>query len=350
MFPFSELPKSDEDSAEPEADQQPLSEPAHIIDRPKRGTHPGASNRKQGPLFQSQSTSSSEENNLPEPGKESINIKNRTTSADSTVLSGSNKSLNPGQRLRTLEKAGRNPQPDQPPETATSKPADSNPSKAPKLQSIFHLLPNGQMTRRAYWDVGPALSLIINIILLIVVIIMATQINKLRNTVNGMLDGMFNDLVRMDNSVISTTINMTDVPIPLNFNLPVVQKEINVTLTHPVTIQSAHVTITTGGLTINNAPATITLPQGTILPVSLQMDVPVQTTILMNLQVPVNIKLAEANSPDPNVGSLHTAFVDLQDAIGPLYCQYNPQARDYLNDFLCNDQGNYIKRSPASNP
>jgi hypothetical protein len=231
-----------------------------------------------------------------------------------------------------------------------TKTAASNPPKSLKPARRSRLLPNGDMTRRAYWDVGSAVSLIANIVLLVVVFIMAVQISSLKSTMNYLLGGLFNNFVRMDNSVISTTINMPDVPIPLNFNLPVVQQETNVTLTRSVTIQGAHVTISSGAITINNAPATVTLPQGTILPVSLQMDVPVQTTVFVNLQVPVNIKLAEANSPDLNVGNLHTAFSGLQDTIGPLYCQFNPKAQDYLNNFLCNAQGNYIRRSAAPNP
>ena len=355
MFDTNKLPENDNDEPKPGANQEPPRKPKRIVHRPKIGAHSGDANLRPVSLLRSRSASSKFVKGQPEvtlplqtgPIFESIKANNLPIHADTTNLPDTSDASNPGQRLRDLENAGKIFRPHQSSDRKATKPADSN---LPKHSRRPPLPLNGDMTRRAYWDVGSALSFIVNIILLAVVVIMAIQINTLRSSLNYLLGGLFNNFVRMDNSVISTTINMTDVPIPLDFNLPVVQQETNVTLTRPVTIQSAHVTINSGPLTINNAPATITLPQGTILPVSLQMDIPVQTTVFMNLNVPVNIKLAEANSPDANVGNLHTAFVGLQDTIGPMYCHFNPKALDYLNNFLCNNQGNYIRRSTAPNP
>jgi len=350
MSEYSELPKSDKDEPESDANQQLRHEPTRIIHRPKAGTHSGDANRRRVSRYRPRPVSPPQVNNRPEPVTENTNPESLPTPAETSILSGSGASLNPGLRLRTVEQAGKDPQPDQLPEIPVFKPMESDPSQTPKPPRKLQLFPINESTHRTYWDVSSSFSLIANILLLVVVLVMAIKINTLTNTINNLLGDMFNNFVRMDNSVISTTINMADVPIPVNFNLPVVQQETNVTLTRSVTIKSAHVTISSGALTINNAPAIVTLPQGTTLPVSFQIDVPVQTTILMNLQVPVNIKLAEANSTDSNVTNLHTAILGLQDAIGPLYCQFNQQARDYLNNSLCTAQGNYIKRSAVPNP
>jgi hypothetical protein len=347
MSDNSETPKNDKNAPGPDANNLQHREPHRVVHHAKTETHSGTANPRHASLFKPRIVSSPKMNDQPDPVAEGMKDAGLPTPAGTTDLSGDGTSLNPGQRLRTLENAGKDPLPDQQPAASVVKPSDSTPPKTPRPSFKIRILPNGEKTRRAFWDVGTAISLIINIILLVAVFFLSVQINKLKISSNNLLSGMFNNFVRMDNSVISTTINMPDVPIPLNFNLPVVQSETYVTLTRSVTIKSARVTINSGALTLDNAPATITLPMGTNLPVSLEMDVPVQTTVHMNLAIPVNIKLADANSPDVNVGNLHTALLGLQDTIGPLYCQFNPQAQDYLNNFLCDAQGNYIVRSAA---
>ena len=346
MTDTSETLKNRKNTPAQDASKQQHREPNRVVHHAKTETHSGTTNHRRTSLFRPRTVSSSKANDLPEPVTDGLKTVGFPTPAGTAELSGNDASLNPGQRLRTLENAGKDPLPDQQPATSPGGPSDITPPNASRLSPKIRLLPNGEKTRRAFWDVGTAISLIINIILLVVVFSLSAQVNKLKISSGNLLSGLFNNFVRMDNSVISTTINMPDVPIPLNFNLPVVQSETLVTLTRSVTIKSAHVTINSVALTLD-APATITLPLGTTLPVSLQMDVPVQTTIHMNLAIPVNIRLAEANSPDGNAGNLHTALLGLQDTIGPLFCQFNPQAQDYLNNILCDAQGKYIVRSSA---
>lgn len=209
------------------------------------------------------------------------------------------------------------------------------------------MLPRKYRLRTAMWDFSSIVSLLVNAILLALVLLMAFRINTLENTITGLLGGLYDNFVRMDRSFITTTITVEDMPIPLDFMLPVVQDQTDVTLTRDVTIRNAYVVIDTGQISIN-APATVTLPQGTTLPVSLQMDVPVQTTVLVDLQVPINIELARANASDPAVANLHTAFLGLQDTIGPLYCLLQPEAADYLMQPLCTSDGLYIHRTPPT--
>jgi hypothetical protein len=209
------------------------------------------------------------------------------------------------------------------------------------------MLPRKYRVRTAMWDLSSGISLLVNAVLLGLVLLMAFRINTLEKTINGLLGGLYDNFVRMDKSYISTTILVEDMPIPLDFTLPVVQDQTDVTLTRDVTIRNAHVVIDTGQLSIN-APATVTLPAGTTLPVSLRMDVPVQTTVLVDLQVPINIELASANPSDPGISNLHTAFLGLQDTIGPLYCLLQPAAVDYLSQPLCDGEGMYIHRTPPT--
>jgi hypothetical protein len=208
------------------------------------------------------------------------------------------------------------------------------------------VLPRKYLVRTALWDFSSIFSLVMNAVLVAVVLLLAARIHTLQTTLNGLLGGLYDNFVRMDRSYITTTIQVDDMPIPLDFTLPVVQDSTNVTLTQDVTVRNAYVVIDTGQLSIS-APATVKLPAGTTLPVSLRMDVPVQTTVYMDLQVPVNIELARANSSDPAIANLHTAFLGLQDTIGPLYCLLKPSAMDYLSQPLCDSEGLYIGRTPA---
>ncbi|KAF0108337.1 MAG: hypothetical protein FD146_911 [Anaerolineaceae bacterium] len=232
--------------------------------------------------------------------------------------SRSGKGINPGKKLSSIEIAARN---------------------APRLKIPwkYRLRPDFGLARRAAWDVSAIASLLVNAVLLTVVIILAFQVKTLKGTVNGLLGGLYDNFVRMDNSVISTTINVPELSIPLNFTLPVVQEETYVTLTRDVTIRNAIVGVL-------SQPTTVVLPRGTSLPVSLNMNVQVNTTVVVkDVKVPVTIQLATANSPDPNVANLHGAFIGLQNTVGPFYCLLDPGAKDYTGAFICL-QGTYVPK------
>jgi hypothetical protein len=234
--------------------------------------------------------------------------------------SRSGKGINPGKKLSAFERAARN---------------------APRLKIPwkYRLRPDLGLARRAAWDLSAIASLLVNAILLTVVVILAVQLQQLKTTVNGLLGGLYDNFVRMDNSVISTTINVPELSIPLNFILPVVQPETCVTLTRQATIPNARVSVLSGS-------TTVTLPAGTPLCISLNMDVQVNTTVVVrDVKVPVTIQLATANSPDPNVDNLHGAFVGLQNTVGPFYCLLEPGAKDYTGALLCR-QGIYVPKPP----
>jgi hypothetical protein len=197
--------------------------------------------------------------------------------------------------------------------------------------------PNFRKSLKAAKNLYKILSVAVDIGMLLLVLILAISLKNLRDTVNGVISDLYKSFQLMDDAAISTTVQIPSIPI--DFNLPVVQKETNVTLTQDVVIRSAHVTINSGAFFINEAPAVVTLPAGTVLPVSLSMDVPVKTEVVVD-SVAVDFALADANPDPPKVG-LHAAFVDLQNALGPYYCLLQ---RDLI-DLDCRN-GIYLFKKP----
>ena len=162
----------------------------------------------------------------------------------------------------------------------------------------------------AFWSVGSALSILLNIILLIVIIVTISQLATLKKILTDeVVGGLYYNFLLMDQATIQTTV-IVDESIPVQFDLPLKQKTI-VVLTEDTLIQGATVTMNTGGLNIRSAPTDIVLPAGTELPVRLDLSVPVDTEIPISLTVPVDIPLAETE--------LHRPFVGLQEVVAPLF-------------------------------
>jgi hypothetical protein len=248
----------------------------------------------------------------------------------------------PARKFHDIVDAGKNAATDKnPPEEMTQKaPAFETPAKeavkktAPvRAPGKFHLLPNSELTHRAFWDVTGAISLVVNIILIVVLVLMALQLRNLQTSflasslnkkVDALFGGLYGNFVKMDQATIKTTIAV-NADIPLNFNLPVTQNT-EVLLTSDVYIPNAHVVINTGGLNIN-AQAAVTLPAGTSLPIALNLVIPVPSTIPISLQVPVTIPL--------NQTELHEPFAGLQTTLQPLYCTFNKNAQYPEGTYLC---------------
>ncbi len=193
-----------------------------------------------------------------------------------------------------------------------------------KPRKSLRLRPDGEKTRRAYWDVAAAISLIVNAVLVAALIIMYGQIRNLKNMMDGLLGGLYSNFVEMDKASISTTIPV-QAQIPVVFSLPI-QQNTTVKLTSAVPIPRTQVSINSGGLSIN-APATVTLPEGTDLPIALNLDIPVQVTIPISLEVPVNIPM--------NQTTLHAPFTGLQQTIRPLYCTVDKNAQYPKGIYIC---------------
>ncbi len=163
----------------------------------------------------------------------------------------------------------------------------------------------------AFWTVTGILSLVVNIILVVIVMALASQIFNLKSVLQTQLiGGLRQNFALMDQARIKTIIPVK-AEVPAKFNLPL-KTETTVTLTRETTIRRARVTaLTTGGLSITNAPADIILPAGTLLPIELDLTVPVDQKIPVNLSVNVDIPL--------NQTDLHQPFTGLQKVIDPYY-------------------------------
>lgn len=162
-----------------------------------------------------------------------------------------------------------------------------------------------------FWTIASVISLVVNIILIVAVISLGTQLFALKRVIQDqVLAGLYQNFILMDQAHIQTTIPITT-SVPAKFDLPL-KTNTEVVLTQPTLLENAKVArLTTGGLTITNAPATIELAAGTRLPVALDLVVPVDQMIPVSLNVNVDIPLSQTQ--------LHQPFVGLQEVVRPYY-------------------------------
>ncbi|HLO33977.1 MAG TPA: hypothetical protein VK249_32835 [Anaerolineales bacterium] len=197
-------------------------------------------------------------------------------------------------------------------------PAAPSPEPEPKRKRWrFKFLP-------AFWTVASVISITVNLVLIIALLIMLQMFGAVKgiqlyatDRMTGVLGGLYTNFVKMDQASIKTNIHV-EKEIPVQFSLNV-SGPTDVTLSRPVTINGALVTVETGGLNIRNARATIVLPEGLVLPINIQnLVVPVDQKVPAVLDVPVNIPL--------NQTELHEPFVGLQKVVEPWYCLVEPHA------------------------
>jgi hypothetical protein len=192
-------------------------------------------------------------------------------------------------------------------------------------------MPRREKLLRALWTMASAISMMVNVVVLIFLVIAFWAYREIRvpegldaTMVNKLLSGLYSNFEKMDRATISTVIPV-DAQIPLDIIVPV-QTTTQITLSETVNIPNAQVVINTGGLNINST-ARVSLPAGTPLTVNLNFDLPVQDTIPVHLDVPVNIPMAETE--------LHEPFVGLQDVVRPLYCLVDPNATGIDTQLIC---------------
>ena len=134
--------------------------------------------------------------------------------------------------------------------------------------------PQAPRTKRqvapAFWTVASVLSLVVNLVLIILVIALASQVFTLKRLITEqLLGGLYNNFVLMDEAHIQTTIAI-DEEVPAKFNLKL-NTDTTVVLTEDTPIQGARVSLSTGGMSIYSAPTDIILPAGTNLPIHLKL-------------------------------------------------------------------------------
>jgi hypothetical protein len=184
----------------------------------------------------------------------------------------------------------------------------------------------------AFWTVASILSLIVNLILIIVILVLASQLFTIKRLVGAeLIGGLHSNFVKMDQASIATTITVSDTiyvsdTIPVVFDLPLKQ-ETGVVLTKDAYIKQASVF-----LNGTSVPTDIILKKGTPLTIMLDMTVPVNQTIPVKLTVPVKL-LVPVNIP-LNQTELHEPFVGLRNVVEP-YKDLLDQLPDSWQGLLC---------------
>lgn len=156
----------------------------------------------------------------------------------------------------------------------------------------------------AFKDIAILFSFIVNIVLVIVLLILATQLMTIKKgVVEPLVYGLDRSFASLGEATINTTIPIRQqlavkFDLPVKFTLPLNQNTTVTTLT-PTRI-STQVKLSMGQFGNINAPVSLDLPAGTPLQVRLAMDIPVSTTVSVNQTVPVSfdqpvtIKLGQA--------------------------------------------------------
>jgi hypothetical protein len=187
-----------------------------------------------------------------------------------------------------------------------------------------------------FWTITGFLSLIVNVVLIVIVVNLASQIFSLKNTLeNQLLGGLYHNFVAMDEAHIRTSIPVST-NVPAKFNLAL-NTETTVILKKAVLIKGAKVvSLVSGGMSIYNAPADIVLPVGTELPIQLNLTVPVDQQIPVNLTVNVDIPL--------NQTDLHAPFTGLQNVVLPYY-EMLKSSPNTLQEAVCGKEGSDLCNS-----
>jgi hypothetical protein len=179
----------------------------------------------------------------------------------------------------------------------------------------------------AFWTITGALSLLVNIILIVFLILLSQELFALKSLISEQLiGGLYDNFVKMEMAVIDTTVTVeTTIPvndtiavndeIPVVFDLPLNQ-ETTVVLTSDVPINNTVVFL--NGVPV---PTNITLPSGTVLPVALNLTVPVSQTIPIVLDVPISIDVPVTLKIPVSIPlkdtDLAEPFIGLQDTLAP---------------------------------
>jgi len=208
------------------------------------------------------------------------------------------------------------------PDPKPAAPPVATPTPEPGFRPRYKFLP-------AFWTIASVMSFTVNIILLIVLLIVVQMLGTIQTTANdqfsGLLGGLYNNFVRMDNATIRTQIPV-NADIPLNITVPV-KTTTTIRLASETVIPNAHVLINTGGVNIN-ADATVTLPKDQPLDVILDFPLQVTSTIPISLNVDVNIPLRNTELSGP--------FQGLQAVVKPYYCLIEPNATSVIdNSVVC---------------
>jgi hypothetical protein len=225
---------------------------------------------------------------------------------------------------KTVSKPLMFPEPNHDIEAGSSGPISNQPGDR-SARGYGNILP-------AFWTIASLLSILVNIILIVLVFILASELFNIKRLVQvQLIDGLYNNFAKMDEARISTTIHVKDIikvqdTIPVIFDLPLKQGT-EITLTRDTPIRKAIVY-----LNGQPVPTDITLRQGTRMSIALDMIVPVSQTIPIELDVPVDMQVP-VDIP-LYATELHEPFAGLMEVVAP-YKKALDNLPDSWEELLC---------------
>jgi len=146
------------------------------------------------------------------------------------------------------------------------------------------------VNRERFQTIAIIFSFVINVILVLVVIALATQYAAIKTQLSDLVTGLDGSFARLGEATIDTTIPISQqlrvaFELPVKFDLPLEQDTTVTTLT--ATPINTTVNLSLGQYGRINAPVSLNLPAGTPLRVRLAMKVPVSTVVKVDQTVPV---------------------------------------------------------------
>ncbi len=146
------------------------------------------------------------------------------------------------------------------------------------------------MNRERFQTTAIIFSFVINLILVLVVIVLATQYFAIKDQVSLLVNGLDRSFAQLGEATIDTTIPISQqlrvaFDLPVKFDLPLEQDTTVTTLT-PTPINTT-VNLSLGQFGRINAPISLNLPAGTPLRIKLAMKIPVSTVVKVDQTVPV---------------------------------------------------------------
>jgi hypothetical protein len=163
-------------------------------------------------------------------------------------------------------------------------------------------------------NVTIVISLVVNIILISIVLILASQIGAIKSTLNGIVGQLDTAFVSLGNAVVKDTIHIEQ-SVPVQFELPIDQTvTVMTTGAVPLNIPAS---FSLGSFGQINGTVSLSLPRDLALPIRIQMLVPVNSQIPVVFDQPVSIPLG-ARGLSPVINQLRGVTQPLMQTIQAL--------------------------------
>lgn len=179
-----------------------------------------------------------------------------------------------------------------------------------KMQTRYRLThPQRDFQVEKGWRVIAALSLVLNVLLMVGLIVIGRNLRRSTETMTSLAGSVREGFSTLLSAELVTEV-VVNQQIPLELDLPL-QQDTVVTLTEQTSVEGALITIHTSNFQVYNAPAEVVLPPGTRLPIALAANIPLRTTIPVEFEIPVRVSIDGSN-----LGPAFEALIEDLDKLG----------------------------------